>query len=219
LNAFLVLQICFDGVLLFGILFLFHFSVNQTRKKREDTDLLKNLQVQEMKENLQELLMTLKQLGQEVSENIQEQVREAEEKTEAVRKISQKLHRDLQKATALAQEVAEEKSRLEDKREAIQTAKRASSKQPTSPLAPPAIQDSMENSSKPAGKKRVKSGNLSGLKDELPRVGLSSERVKEVYRLVDEQMDLNAIMDKTGLSRAEVQLILNLRGNRFTTPN
>jgi hypothetical protein len=30
---------------------------------------------------------------------------------------------------------------------------------------------------------------------------------------------MNEIVRRTKLTRAEVQLILNLRGNRFTTPN
>jgi hypothetical protein len=50
-------------------------------------------------------------------------------------------------------------------------------------------------------------------------VGFSSKVISEVYRLADEEYELNEIVKRTKLSFAEVQLILNLRGNRFTTPN
>jgi len=43
--------------------------------------------------------------------------------------------------------------------------------------------------------------------------------VGEIYRMADADMDLNEIAKKTQLTQGEIQLILNLRGNRFTTPN
>jgi septal ring factor EnvC (AmiA/AmiB activator) len=128
MDIFPILQILFDAVLLFGILFLFHFSVHQSRKKKEEADILKNMQVQEIKENLQELLMTLKQLGKEVSDNIQEQVKEAEEKTDYFKKIIQKLQKDLNKTALLAEEITGEKKHLEEKIKVIQTAKKITPK-------------------------------------------------------------------------------------------
>jgi hypothetical protein len=50
-------------------------------------------------------------------------------------------------------------------------------------------------------------------------VGFPSSAVKEIYRLADSHMDVGEIARQTQLTRGEVQLILNLRSNRFTTPN
>lgn len=217
MEVFLVLQILFDAVILFGLLFLFHFSVHQIQKRKEEWDLLKDVQGQEIQENLQELLMTLKQLGKEVSDNIQEQVRLAEEKTEAFKKNVAKLHRDLSKVTALTEEVTNEKTHLEKKLDAIKTAKKK-------------VPKAMD-----AYKGELLEGNLGADKMELQPLrdgdaaqptapveqgtGFSSGIVREVYRLADAEIGLNEIVQKTELTRAEVQLILNLRENRFSTPN
>ncbi len=210
MNFFLVLQIFFDAVLLFGILFLFHFSVHHTQKKKEEWDILRNAQVQEIKENLQELLMTLKQLGKEVSDNIQEQVREAEEKTEAFKKINLKLQKDLQKVSRLAAEVDAEKARLEEKIAAIQTAKGKTSK---STAASEARKPQDDANDEAPGSPGLDLGSPEG------GLGFSSRIVREVYRLSDKKMEMGEIVQRTKLSRAEIQLILNLRGNGFTTPN
>src|SRR5579872_1103166 len=124
MDFFLILQVLFDAVLLFGVMFLFHYSVNHSRKKKEESDILKNIQVQEIKENLQELLLTLKQLGKEVSDNIQEQVRDAEDKTETFKKLIQKLQKDLNKTLILAEEVGNEKNRLEEKAKIIRASRK-----------------------------------------------------------------------------------------------
>lgn len=217
MDVFLILQILFDAVLLFGILFLFHYSVHQKEKKNEEADVLKNMQVQEIKENLQELLLTLKQLGKEVSDDIHEQVLEAEQKTDLFKKTLQKLQRDLNKTLALAEEVNGEKKRLEDKLDVIQKAKREIPKprilapkeefEPPSPMGIPVPEIS-------TAKKNPKLGKPMG-----GAVGYSSGVVKEIYRMADEEKEMNEIVQKTQLSRAEIQLILNLRGNRFSTPN
>jgi len=219
MDIFLILQILFDAVMLFGVLFLFHFSVNQSQKKREEFDILKNVQVQEMKENLQELLMTLKQLGKEVSDNIQDQVRGAEEKTEAFKKNIAKLQKDLNKVTELAEEVNRERNRLEEKTKVLQIARKTLPK-----IFPQFEKSGLISSEEPSNEisktlkvKRVKRSG--GFNNREGAVGFSSEMVQEVYRLVDVEMSLNEIVRRTKLSRAEVQLILNLRGNRFTTPN
>jgi hypothetical protein len=213
MDLFLILQMLFDAVLLFGILFLFHYSVHQTQRKKEESDILKNIQVQEIKENLQELLMTLKQLGKEVSDNIQEQVREAEEKTEIFKKVVLKLQRDLQKITKLAGQVEVEKNHLEEKIGAIEVAKKNIPKiQIGLSAAPMETNESM----KPGNASPSKRFNFNKTEGS---IGFSSGVVKEVYRLLDEKTDLNEIVQRTKLSRAEIQLIHNLRGNGFTTPN
>ena len=51
------------------------------------------------------------------------------------------------------------------------------------------------------------------------KIGVSPAMVGEIYRMADADMDLNEIAKKTQLTQGEIQLILNLRGNRFTTPN
>jgi hypothetical protein len=216
MNFFMILQILFDAVLLFGILFLFHFSVNQTEKKREEIDLIKDVQVQEMKENLQELLMTLKQLGKEVSDNIQEQVRDAEEKTEKFKREIQNLQKDLDKIKILGEEMDAEKNLLETKAKVIQSAKKNISKW----VPPNEKNDSisgierLEEEQKPAALECQKFIN-----EPEGTIGYSSEVIKKVYRLADTEMGMNEIVRRTKLNRAEVQLILNLRGNRFSTPN
>jgi hypothetical protein len=214
MNTFLIIQFLFDAVLLFGVLFLFHYSVHKNQGKKEDEEILKNVQVQEIKENLQELLLTLKQLGKEVSDNIQEQVKEAEEKTEVFKKIIQKLNKDLNKTLVLADEVGSEKTRLEEKIKIMKTAKKR-----VGPLMPmnPESKDSKTDYVKGL-EKAVKIGKGQGFPG-VGTVGFSSALVREVYRLADTQLEINEIIRKTKLSRAEVQLILNLRDNRFTTPN
>lgn len=213
MDLFTVLQVLFDAVLLFGVLFLFHYSVHQTQKKKEETDILKNAQVQEIKENLQELLMTLKQLGKEVSDNIQEQVKEAEEKTEAFKKAVAKLKKDLPQLAKLAEEVGAEKTHLEDKLTALGAARKHGRKgsaegRPEGPTVP---------------EPKAGAESKDGLKGFVvpPGEGLGFEPgvVKEVYRLSDAKTQMNEIVRKTQLSRAEIQLILNLRGNGFTASN
>jgi chromosome segregation ATPase len=220
MDVFMVLQMLFDAVLLFGILFLFHFSVNHVQRKKEESEILNDLQARDIKENLQELLMTLKQLGKEVSDNIQEQVKEAEGKTENFKKVISKLQRDLAKVTKLADEVEAEKDHLENKARAIEAAKKKLPK----PL--PKIQRTfLEASPERAlegleGKKQVKNPSMGfGFDGSEKSMGFSSGVVREVYRLADGRVEMNQIVQQTKLSRAEVQLILNLRGNRFTTPH
>lgn len=193
---FSILQILFDAVLLFSVLFLFHFTAHQIQRKKEENDILKNLQVQEIKDQLQELLMTLKQLGKEVSDDIQEQVREAEIRTEQFKKIIAKLQRDIKKTILLSEEVNEEKIRLEEKINIIQTAKKKLAKASSRQIA--------SSSASPTDEKKN---------------GVSPSMVGEIYRMADADMDLNEIAKKTQLTQGEIQLILNLRGNRFTTPN
>lgn len=220
MDFFFILQVLFDAILLFGILFLFHYSVHHSQKKKEESDILKNLQVQEMKEHLQELLLTLKQLGKEVSDNIQEQVKEAEDKSEAFKKTVQKLQKDLNKAIALAQELEIEKDRLEHKLGVIQSAKKPSkvnsveTKELFLKETPPDLEFPVVSAGK-GYKNEKKLKSVPGRS----AVGFSSGLVKEVYRLADSELELNEIVQKTQLSRAEIQLILNLRDNRFTTPN
>jgi hypothetical protein len=220
MNFFFILQVLFDAILLFGILFLFHYSVHQSQRKSEESDILKNVQVQEMKENLQELLLTLKQLGKEVSDNIQEQVKEAEEKSDAFKKTLVKLQKDLSKALRLAHELDIEKERLEHKLNVIQSAKKTT-QNPSSENKKLFLRETssdLDSTNIPetgSFKIEKRSRNIPGRS----AVGFSSGLVKEVYRLADSNLGLNEIVQKTQLSRAEVQLIINLRDNRFTTPN
>jgi hypothetical protein len=190
---FLILQTIFDAVLLTAIVFIFHFTNHQAQKKKEEADLLKSLQVQEIKDQLQELLLTLKQLGKEVSDDIQNQVLEAELKTEQIKKITVKLQKDLRKTLLLAEEANAEKKRLEEKVEIIRmTPKKKSDLTPS------------------------RSGSEKGLEN-LPLQ--DSDLVRRVYELADARVDVDSISKKTQLTQGEIQLILNLRGNRFSTPN
>lgn len=218
MQFFSILQIIFDVVLLFGILFLFHFSVHQTQKKREESDILDNVQGQEIRENLQELLMTLKQLGKEVSDNIQEQVKEAEAKTENFKKTISRFQKDFTKVTKLSDDLNLERLRLEEKMDAIEATKLKV------PKVVPVLPDSSsaselrrkKNDPRLKNGRQISSIDFSGSEKSM---GFSSELVNEVYRLSDLRVETNEIVQRTKLSRAEVQLILNLRENRFAGPN
>ncbi len=194
MTVFNVLQLLFDAMFLFGILFLFNYSVTQSRRKAEDLDVLKSAHVQEIKEQLQDLLLTLKQLGNEVSENIQKQVRLAEEKTDYLQKIIRKAQRELDKSERI-------------KLESLKVSSKGKELSPGNKFKEKQVQPSAPHEF------ITENGKSTGM------LGLSSELVKEVYRMVDTGNDLKSISDKTELSQAEIQLILNLRGNRFTTPN
>lgn len=189
----MIIQTLFDAVLLAAIVFIFHFTTHQMQKKKEEADLLKSLQVQEIRDQLQELLMTLKQLGKEVSDDIQAQVLEAELKTEQIKKITVKLQRDLKKTLVLAEEVNAEKNRLEEKASILQV--KPIQRMPESPKA--------EGPGSRLEKLPLRDGDL----------------VRQVYQLADAELDVDAISKKTKLTQGEIQLILNLRGNRFSTPN
>jgi hypothetical protein len=210
-----VLQIVFDAVLLFGILFVFHYSVNQSQKKNEETQIVKDLRVDEIRENLQELLLTLKQLGKEVSENLQEQVRDAEAKTEKLKKMIGKMDKDLLKVVQLSETIEREREHLEEKEALLQASR---NKRPI-PSTVREIEDLALKSLPPQIKKSV--DDPSDLVDPFSVGGsqFSTKVLREVYRLAEKNNDLSDIAHKTKLSKAEVQLILNLRGNRFSTPN
>ncbi len=194
MSLFNVLQLLFDAFILFGILFLFNYSVSQTRKKEDDLEIVKSAQAQEIREQLQELLLTLKQLGNEVSDNIQKEVREAEGKTDSLQKLLRKVQKEL------------------DEREKFQV----DGIKPVNSVKGPTPKKRKIESEKailPSDEPNLEENTETGM------FGLSSEIVREVYRLVDEDNDIKTICEMTLLSRAEIQLILNLRGNRFTTPN
>ncbi|HVZ81924.1 MAG TPA: hypothetical protein VHE12_14140 [bacterium] len=215
MEIFSVLQIVFDAVLLFGLLFVFHYSVNQSQKKGEEAQIVKDLQVDEIRGNLQELLMTLKQLGKEVSENLQEQVRDAEAKTEKLKKMVTKLDKDLEKVLRLSEAVDQERDHLQEKEALL----KASKKSKGSPRTTREVED-LAVRSLPNPRNQTVDASETVLDGFSVGGGSFSPKVlKEVYRLADTKSDLSDIAHKTKLSRAEVQLILNLRGNRFSTPN
>lgn len=213
MEMFSILQIIFDAVLLFGLLFVFHYSVNQAQRKTEDAQIVKDLSVDEIRENLQELLLTLKQLGKEVSENLQEQVREAETKTEKLKKMITKVDKDLTKVIQLSETVEKEREHLQEKEAFL----RASREKKTLPTIHE-IED-LALRSLPGGKKKsviVPEDETNSFPEGSP---FSKKILREVYRLADQKNDLADIAHKIQLSKAEVQLILNLRENRFSTPN
>ena len=206
--GFVALQLVFDGVLLFAILFLFHYTVSRAQKKKDDESLLKSLEVEEIKQDLQELLVTLKQVGSEASEGIQQKVREAEAKTKRLRELVRKVDADLDRISRLSQDVTGEKDRLDEKWSLMQAGNhvtRSSGRESKSSEAPAgAAPRSVEPSgTAPAGQ----------------TLAFSSDAVREIYRLADSSVEIGEIARRTKLTRGEVQLILNLRGNRFTTPN
>ncbi|HVM32661.1 MAG TPA: hypothetical protein VMU88_05970, partial [bacterium] len=101
------------------------------------------------------------------------------------------LQKDLRKTLVLAEEVNAEKKRLEEKAEILR-------------LKPPEAKRA-----EPASRPEVL--DRSPLQD--------ADLIRQVYRLADAEVDLDGISKKTQLTQGEIQLILNLRGNRFSTPN
>lgn len=203
MTGFVVLQLVFDGVLLFAVLFLFHFAVSRSQRRKDDDHLIESLEVEEIKRDLQELLVTLKQVGSEASEGIQEKVLEAETKTKRLKDLLRKLDSDLGRISRLSEEVAGEKTRLDEKWGMLQAARRREGKAPEPP--PEAPRPAPEAS--PAEPETAKG------------LAFSPDAVREIYKLADLSMEISEIARRTKLTRGEVQLILNLRGNRFTTSN
>jgi hypothetical protein len=214
MGIFLVLQLVFNAVLLFGIIFLFHYLTQNTRKKAEEQDLLGNLQVQEVRESLQDLLTTLKQLGQEVSDGIKDQVESAEVKTAALRDTLDRLEADLERAKVLSGEVGEERRHLEEKATVLKAVKGTLFKNQKDSEAGKGL-DGLSLQTSPDPVPGPKGGNPVGVTG----VGFSSSAVREVYRLADQEKGIPEIARRTKLTRAEIQLILNLRGNRFSASN
>jgi hypothetical protein len=218
--GFAVFQVLFDAVLVFAMFFLVHYLVHRVQRKKEDSDLLQTAQAQEIRENLQELLTTLKQLGKEISEDIQEQVSLAEQKTGKFKGLLLRAERDLSRAAALAEKAQREREYLEEKTgkpPVLQSLARKPAPEPApeKPQADPEprlyMKDAEEAPKKTKGKPEPQEKGRA--------IGVSSELVKEIYRLADESHGLNEIVQKTKLTAAEVKLILNLRGNRYTTHN
>lgn len=207
MDVFFVLQILFDAVLLFGVLFLFHFSSDQQQKRKEEVDIVKNIQVQETKENLEKLLLTMKQLGKDVSEEIQNKIIESEEKAAIFQQNIKKLENELSVALELAQEIGFERHRLENKVKVIKSVPDMKEKLPSD-------EKTESRSTKVAKRKKVVNSKPSPY-----AVGFSSNIVKQVYKMADGNSDVLEIAKTTKLSKAEVHLILNLRENRFTAPN
>jgi hypothetical protein len=208
MDVFLVLQILFDAVLLFGVLFLFHFSVNQQQRRKEELDIVNNIQVQETKENLEKLLTTMKQLGKDVSDEIEKKIAESEEKAEVFNRSIQKLETELKATMELAGEITAERNRLEGKVKVIRSMPDKREKLPSD-----------EKISSRTSSKSEKRKKIPEVKSNPYSVGFSSGVVRQVYKMADAEAELAEIARVTKLSKAEVSLILNLRENRFTAPN
>jgi hypothetical protein len=207
MDIFLILQILFDAVLLFGILFLFHFSVNQQQRKKEEFDIVKNIQVQEMKENLEKLLSTMKQLGEDVSDDIQKKINEFEGKTESFNDDIETLERKINLKFELSKKEPNEKAGRKTKIK----------------IAAVPINENM----KLVSKKKDVDKDVSGFGKKKKRIitkpnyptGFSSGIIKQVYKMVDGNSGISEVVQATKLTKAEISLILNLRENRFTASN
>ena len=205
MDFFLILQILFDAVLLFGILFLFHFSVNQQQKKKEEFDIVKNIQVQEMKENLEKLLSAMKQLGKDVSDDIQKKITESEVKTKAFDESVKKIEKQLNFKNSLSQEMCG----IED-----EPGNRIINSKISRKAELFLDEKEIDKSTFEIKKKKTNLVSKDGYS-----VGFSSAVIKQVYKMVDSNKEISEVVKTTKLTRAEVSLILNLRENRFTAPN
>jgi hypothetical protein len=207
MDVFLILQIVFDAVLLFGILFLFHFSVNEQQKKKEEFDIVKNIQVQEVKENLERLLAAMKQLSKDVSNDIQNKIDESEEKikvfNQSIKKIENQFKTTLEPTEKVGAEINDFKNEIENIRTATNKKNEIFSDA-----------GRVEKTKVPSAKAARKSIALTG-----HSIGFSSGIIKQVYKMIDSNRDIAEVVKATKLTKAEVNLILNLRENRFTAPN
>jgi predicted nuclease with TOPRIM domain len=207
MDVFLILQILFDAVLLFGILFLFHFFVNQQQRKKEEFDIVKNIQIQEMKENLEKLLSTMKQLGEDISDDIQKKITEFEEKTESFNDDIKIIEREKNFKFEMSKKESNEEDDLKNKIKIISTP--------------------INEKVKLISKKKGIDKNISGLEKKKKEfnakpnysTGFSSGVIKQVYKMVDGNCGIGEVVKVTKLTKAEISLILNLRENRFTAPN
>jgi hypothetical protein len=181
--------------------------VNQVQKKKEEIEILKNVQVQEMKENLQELARTLEQLGKDVSEDIRANILEAEVKSEELKKNLKKVERNLSSTTPRLDQHDPKKNAIENKVGLSRGAKKRPAKNEAH------FSGSFSDNTSLIVKQRkiVKRSKKS--------MGFSPERINAIYKMVDDKQDLNEVARFAKVSRAELQLILNLRGNRFTISN
>jgi predicted nuclease with TOPRIM domain len=207
MTLFVILQILFDATLVAAMLFGLNFVWQKVQRRREDEEVIRNVELQELREGLEELLATVRQVGGEVSERLQDKVKEAEASISRLDSILEELRPELEELQELSREVASEKEHLESKRVSLR-----SSRRPAKPLPAPKEDLPLD----------LEEGDDEGAEEALissTAVGFPSSAVKEIYRLADHQMDVGAIARQTHLTRGEVQLILNLRSNRFTTPN
>lgn len=207
MDIFLILQIVFDAVLLFGILFLFHFSVNEQKKKKEEFEIVKNIQVQEMKENFEKLLFTMKQLGKDVSSDIQNKIDESEEKIKFFNQNVKRIESQFKMTSDLLGKVDVEKGQLKNKINVVHTETSRTNHRPLNDKGSDEIVSSI--------KKKTKNS----VPQTRYTIGFSSELIKRVYKMIDNNRDLREVVKTTKLTKAEVNLILNLRVNRFTAPN
>jgi predicted nuclease with TOPRIM domain len=211
MTLFVILQILFDAALVAAMLFGFSYIWQKVQHRREDDEVLRNVELQELRAGLEELLVTVRQVGGEVSERLQDKVKEAEKTLSQLESILDELKPDLEEIQALSRDVASEKEHLEAKRVSLK-----SSRRPAMPL--PMLEEDLSL----GGEDDEEDGESSRTEDSLvssTAVGFPSSAVKEIYRLADNQLNVGEIARQTHLTRGEIQLILNLRSNRFTTPN
>jgi hypothetical protein len=207
MDVFLILQIIFDAVLLFGILFLFHFSVNEQQKKKEELDIVKDIQVQEMKENLEKLLSAMKQLGKDVSSDIQNKIEESEEKMKVFNQNIKNFENQFMMTSNLSEKAGTEKDKLKSKVKVIRT---SPNRKNEVSLDDKGIHETASSIRKEAKSLIPQTGYS---------IGFSSGIIKQVYKMIDGNRDIGEVVKATKLTKAEVNLILNLRENRFTAPN
>lgn len=199
--TFIILQIAFDAFFVFGFLFLFHYTVHRMKVKQEENEMLQELRIQEIKEDLQELLVTMKQVGSESAEQVEKRVQEAAQHMEHWESLLAKIKHEAALCERLAEDLQAEREQLSMQLKMTRAARSAQKKKKKKEAASafPALEQREE-----------KKGNV---------LGLPQGAVEEVYRMADESKDVAEIARKMQLTRGEVQLILNLRGNRFTLSN
>lgn len=213
MTVFLILQLLFDAVLIAGLLFAFNLLWQKVQNRQEDDEVLRNVELQELQEGLQELLKTVRQVGGEVSGRLQDKVREAEDSIVKLETILDELRPELEDLRGLSREVAEEREQLQARRSVVGSARLGKSR------PHPQRVETVHESQAEFGEDVELEENPGETLISSKTVGFSSSAVKEIYRLADSHLEVGEIARQTHLTRGEVQLILNLRSSRFTTPN
>jgi len=225
MTLFVILQLIFDAFLVAGLLFGFHWMYQRVQRRREDDEVMRNVELQELHAGLQELLVTVRQVGGEVTGRLHDKVQAAEATLERLEAVLKDLRPELEGLQALSREVDSEREHLEAKRASLKSARETAPAPPVAE-APGTVEAEEEEETlfdvlSPM-EEDDEEGETRGLEEALipsTAVGFSSTAVKEIYRLADTHLDVGEIARQTHLTKGEVQLILNLRSNRFTTPN
>jgi hypothetical protein len=221
MTIFIFLQVFFDAIFIFGFLVLIYFMIHRSDKK-EETDLIQNLKIHDVKEDLKEMVNTMTELGQKTSNELQEKVEQAQQWMHELNFFMRKKSISTRGSDAPSFNRGRE---IHKKIKTVKPKKRFPKK--PKPVATTAVDDKLKtlSTSKPIEKpsSSISSFTKPGkIAYDFPRVdmlGIPIKTIETIYRLADEKKEVFLIAKSVDLSVAEVQLILNLRSGHFTISN